>query len=102
VGAETKRCTVRSNYDYGFARPSPSGRRCDDVQIAADAKYSRTAANKDLAEHRTALKNREPPVPDKDIDAMEAAVHKRNEELGQYDNPLRKEKLAELKQTHKG
>ena len=72
------------------------GNKNDDAQVAADAKDLRAAADKDLAEHRKALEGRDPPVPAEDIDAMEAAVHKRNEELGLYDKPLDPVKLQKL------
>jgi hypothetical protein len=72
------------------------GNKNDDAQVAADAKDLRKAAEKDLAEHRKALEARDPPVPAKDIDDMEAAVHKRNEELGLYDKPLDPVKLNKL------
>jgi RHS repeat-associated protein len=72
------------------------GHKNNEAQVNADAKDLRVAADKDLAEHRKALEGRDPPVPAKDIDAMEAAVHKRNEELGLYDKPLNPDKLKAL------
>ncbi len=47
-----------------------------------DAKDLRQAASKDLAEHK---KN----MPNDDVDSMSDAVHKRNEEIGLYDDPIR-------------
>ena len=70
------------------------GSKNDQAQIDADSKDLRAAADRDLAEHRKNLKDRG--VPESDIDAMEAAVHKRNEELGLYDKPLDPKKLKKL------
>jgi RHS repeat-associated protein len=47
-----------------------------------DGKNLREAASKDLGEHK---KN----MPDDDVDSMSDAVHKRNEEIGLYDDPVR-------------
>jgi RHS repeat-associated protein len=77
------------------------GNKNDDAQVAADAKDLRAAADKDLAEHRKALEGRDPPVPPEKIDAMEAAVHKRNEELGLYDKPIDPVKLQKLNKPMK-
>jgi RHS repeat-associated protein len=46
-----------------------------------DAKDLREAATKDLAEHK---KN----MPNDDVDSMSDAVHKRNEDIGLYDDPM--------------
>lgn len=46
-----------------------------------DAKNLREAASRDLAEHK---KN----MPGDDVESMSDAVHKRNEEIGLYDDPM--------------